>query len=991
MRGIWLGLALLTVLVLAAASTSHAAILDAQWTAPTVNTDGSALTDLGSYRVYFGVSSAPCPGSSFVSVTSPTASPQPGDTVSVRLGALTSGTLYFVAVSAIDLNGNESSCSAAASAVAQMTFGVTPPTAVNFGNINVGSVAEQTFTVTNSRGGTVTGGVSVTAPFSIVSGSPFNLVGSGTTATVTVRFSPTTAGVTTTNLNFTADGDTISRIVTGTAVGSATPAITSLTPASVAAGSADFTLRATGTGFAAGATATVKGVARSATFVSGTRLDIAVQAGDVAAVGSVPIQITNPTPCPATGCVSNSMALAVTPAPVVTALSASPTTGPPGSALTVTLTNWAGGSLDWLAIAPTGAANTTYVLPYVYVSTLPGTGGTRTWTTTMPATLGTYEARLFPNNGYTRAATSNSITVANVSPTPAITAITPASVAAGSAGFTLRVTGTGFVTGATVTVGGTSRGVSSASDTHLDIGVQAGDVATVGSAPIQVTNPTPCVPVGGCVSNSTPLAVTTPPAAPILSSVTPTTAAAGGSGFTLTATGQNFMPSSVVQVNGSARATTFGTSTSLTATIQAGDIASAGTLAVTVATPAPCVGAVAGFCVSAAQSVTVIGPALSASPTTGPPGSTLTVTLTNWSSAGADWLALAPTGAGNTSYLPSYVYVSSLPGAGGTRTWTTTMPTTLGTYEARLFLNNGYTRAATSNSITVANINPTPAITALSPSSVVAGGGSFTLRVTGTGFVTGATATVGGAARALSFVSGTQLDVSVQAGDVAGVGSVPVQVTNPTSCVSTGCVSNSMTLAVTTPPAAPILDTITPTTAAAGGSSFTLTATGQNFMPSSIVQVNGTARATTFGTSTSLTAAILAGDVASTGNLVITVATPAPCVGAVAGVCLSAAQTLTVLGPSLTVSSTSVAGGQQVTVTLANGYGNALDWIALAQTGSPNTSYLQWTYVGAGVTSRTWTVTTPTTPGQYEFRLFLNNGYVLQAASPAVAVTTPGP
>jgi hypothetical protein len=31
----------------------------------------------------------------------------------------------------------------------------------------------------------------------------------------------------------------------------------------------------------------------------------------------------------------------------------------------------------------------------------------------------------------------------------------------------------------------------------------------------------------------------------------------------------------------------------------------------------------------------------------------------------------------------------------------------------------------------------------------------------------------------------------------------------------------------------------------------------------------------------------------------------------------------------------------------------------------------------------------PTTPGQYEFRLFLNNGYVLQAASPPVAVTAP--
>jgi hypothetical protein len=620
---------------------------------------------------------------------------------------------------------------------------------------------------------------------------------------------------------------------------------------------------------------------------------------------------------------------------------------------------------------------------------LPGTGGTRTWTTTMPATLGTYEARLFLNNGYTRAATSTTITVANINPTPSITSLTPTSVVAGSTAFTVRATGTGFVGGATATVGGTPRSVSFVSGTQLDVSVQAADVAAVGSVPIQITSPTPCVSTG-CVSNSMPLAVTTAPAAPVLSSITPPTAAAGGSGFTLTATGQNFVPTSVVQVNGNARATTFGTSTSLTAAILAGDIASAGTLAVTVATPAPCVGAVAGFCVSGPRTLTMTGPALSASPATGPPGSALTVTLTNWSGGSVDWLAIAPTGAGNTTYLPSYVYVASLPGAGGTRTWTTTMPATLGTYEARLFLNNGFTRAATGNTFTVANISPTPAVSTLSPPSVATGSAGFTMRVTGTGFMTGATVTVGGSARAVSFVSGTQLDVGVQAGDVAAVGSIPVVVTNPTPCApTTGCVSNSAPLSVTPPPAAPILSAITPSTIAQGLSNVSLTATGQNFAPTSIVQVNGSARPTTFGSGASLTATILAGDIASAGTLTITVATPAPCVGAVAGVCLSAARTLTALGPSLSLSSTNAVGGQQVTVTLANGYGNALDWIALAQTGAPTTSYLQWTYVGAGVTSRTWTVTMPTAPGQYEFRLFLNNGFALQVASPAVAVTAP--
>ena len=53
---------------------------------------------------------------------------------------------------------------------------------------------------------------------------------------------------------------------------------------------------------------------------------------------------------------------------------------------------------------------------------------------------------------------------------------------------------------------------------------------------------------------------------------------------------------------------------------------------------------------------------------------------------------------------------------------------------------------------------------------------------------------------------------------------------------------------------------------------------------------------------------------------------------------------------------------------------------------APNSSYVTFTYVGTGVTTRTWTVTAPTTPGTYEFRLFLNNGYTRVATSPTVTV-----
>jgi hypothetical protein len=88
----------------------------------------------------------------------------------------------------------------------------------------------------------------------------------------------------------------------------------------------------------------------------------------------------------------------------------------------------------------------------------------------------------------------------------------------------------------------------------------------------------------------------------------------------------------------------------------------------------------------------------------------------------------------------------------------------------------------------------------------------------------------------------------------------------------------------------------------------------------------------------------------------------------------------------LTVSAAAIALGQAATVTLANGPGGAQDWLALAPAGSTINTVTQWTYVGAGVGSRTWTVTPPA-PGQYEFRLFLANGYTLAATSPVVVVS----
>ncbi len=95
-------------------------------------------------------------------------------------------------------------------------------------------------------------------------------------------------------------------------------------------------------------------------------------------------------------------------------------------------------------------------------------------------------------------------------------------------------------------------------------------------------------------------------------------------------------------------------------------------------------------------------------------------------------------------------------------------------------------------------------------------------------------------------------------------------------------------------------------------------------------------------------------------------------------------------GPTITVSAATSAPGGQIIATITNAPGGAEDWIALARVDQPAGQVTQppgWVYVPSlSGTPKTWTVTMPTTPGNYEFRLFLNNGYTRAATSTTVTV-----
>jgi uncharacterized protein (TIGR03437 family) len=173
----------------------------------------------------------------------------------------------------------------------------------------------------------------------------------------------------------------------------------------------------------------------------------------------------------------------------------------------------------------------------------------------------------------------------------------------------------------------------------------------------------------------------------------------------------------------------------------------------------------------------------------------------------------------------------------------------------------------------------TPGLTSLSPSTAVAGAGAFTMTVNGSGFVSGSVVQWNGAALTTTFVSATQLTAAVPASDIASIGVEQVSVINPGGGAS-NALSFTIQASVTSQPLS--ITSIAPSSATAGGGAFTLTVNGSGFSPSlnslqgpipgTVVQWNGTALQTTFISSTQLTAAVPAGDLASVGTAQVTVA-----------------------------------------------------------------------------------------------------------------------
>ena len=99
-------------------------------------------------------------------------------------------------------------------------------------------------------------------------------------------------------------------------------------------------------------------------------------------------------------------------------------------------------------------------------------------------------------------------------PSPTTVSISPTVVAAGGAGFSLLVNGTGFDGASVVRIGGTDRTTTFVSSTQLSVNILASDISSAGTRSITVFNPTP----GGGTSNAQTLTVSSAPVAPTIQS-----------------------------------------------------------------------------------------------------------------------------------------------------------------------------------------------------------------------------------------------------------------------------------------------------------------------------------------------------------------------------------------------------------------------------------------------------------------------------------------
>jgi YVTN family beta-propeller protein len=380
---------------------------------------------------------------------------------------------------------------------------------------------------------------------------------------------------------------------------------------------------------------------------------------------------------------------------------------------------------------------------------------------------------------------------------------------------------------------------------------------------------------------------------PKINDIEPKTFPVGGGSFTITIKGTGFVPTSVIKLNGENLPTVYISSTELRGTvsgalldrllqvssIETGDgkkavvfRATAPQFNVSVSNPCPC-GEDGGNSPAPGPNNpnTTLQPTnpsptlLSLSPTEIVVGNPLVLTLN-----GSGLNATSTINFGGLQLTPDAASVNALVvaiaanqlTAGGDVPVSITNPSPGG----------GTTQVLTFK--VIAQPNPSPAITNVSPGSVNAGSGAHTITVTGTGFIASTTASLGGV---VGVVSGNTITFALTAAMTANPGTLSGSVSNP------GPGGGSATFALNIVSVVPSISDFNPKTAELGVASVTIDVSGANFRNGSLVTFGTIPLPTTFVSATLLRAQVLEIFLQRAGEFRVGVTNPGPGGGSVEG------------------------------------------------------------------------------------------------------------
>ncbi|GAB4417853.1 MAG: hypothetical protein OHK0056_26970 [Bacteriovoracaceae bacterium] len=424
---------------------------------------------------------------------------------------------------------------------------------------------------------------------------------------------------------------------------------------------------------------------------------------------------------------------------------------------------------------------------------------------------------------------------------PTLTSISP-NIGSNQGSTSISLTGTGFVSGASVTVGVLScSSVSVVSSTNITCTIPScGGSCPYTNGPVNVT-------VINSDNQTSGVQTYTFATTPIISSVenvaTPGVSAgplAGGTAIKIL--GSNFVSGATVTVGGvNCAPVTFVNSGELQCPTGGN---TAGAKSVVVTNPDTTTSTLAnGFTYRAAPTVT------SVSPNAGALGGSTSVTITGTGFVSGATVSFDPAGTPAVCNSPSVTSATTIT--------CTTSPHTAGAVDIRVTNPEGqygtlvsgftYQSAPTVTAVydkAICDASGPPAVPSC-PSQISSGplAGARQIYIVGTGFITGATATINSVAcTSPTVLSATLMTCSTPAN---AAGTYTVVVTNPDN--QTGSLGSAYTYQ-----AAPTISSFTPNAGQIGGGT-TLTITGTNFVAGAVVTINGSVCSPGTLTSTQIT------------------------------------------------------------------------------------------------------------------------------------------